>query len=207
MGRTKCDFALLQGRGSAGAGPGKQRPYRVCPLGLLTWVHVSSFVLLISWMGTSGCSYSSGAQVTQAVPWMLQCPISVSVQHKGLPAALQVPDSFQKLVEKNRKEQDIFLQFKFVLQTPVNLAELWGDAWSFLEVGSVKLDREELAGEGALVLLIICISGEMLFLSTLKTICSAWTVVQSSVLINSCSGVMWMNQITSQHCLHCLSNT
>lgn len=27
---------------------------------------------------------------------------------KGLPAALQVPDSFQKLVEKNRKEQDIF---------------------------------------------------------------------------------------------------
>lgn len=33
MGRTKCDFALLQGRSSAGAGPGKQWPYRVCPLG------------------------------------------------------------------------------------------------------------------------------------------------------------------------------
>lgn len=33
MGRTKCDFALLQGRGSAGAGAGKQWPYRVCPLG------------------------------------------------------------------------------------------------------------------------------------------------------------------------------
>lgn len=50
---------------------------------LLTRVHISSFVLLTSWMGTSGCSYSSGAQVTQAVPWMLQCPISVSVQQQG----------------------------------------------------------------------------------------------------------------------------
>lgn len=75
---------------------------------LLTWVHISSFVLPISWMGTSGCSYSSGAQVTQAVPWMLQCPVSVSVQQQDTSCSSAGSRQLSETCRKNRKEQDIF---------------------------------------------------------------------------------------------------
>lgn len=75
---------------------------------LLTWVHISSFVLPISWMGTSGCSYSSGAQVTQAVPWMLQCPVSVSVQQQDTSCSSAGSRQLSETYRKNRKEQDIF---------------------------------------------------------------------------------------------------
>lgn len=46
------------------------------------------------------------------------------------------------------------------------MAELWWDAWSFSELGSVKPDREELAGEGALVLLILLyLRGNTIFIN------------------------------------------
>lgn len=81
------------------------------------------------------------------------------------------------------------MQCKFMLQTPVLLAELWLDAWSCLEMGSAKFDRVELADEGVLVLLIICVvsQGKCYFLFSSNTVCSARTVHQIPALVSSYS--------------------
>jgi len=57
-------------------------------------------------------------------------------------------------VEKLRRSKTFF-QFKFVLETPVTLAELCSDARCCSET---KFDGVELAAEGTVVLLIICIA-------------------------------------------------
>lgn len=93
------------------------------------------------------------------------------------------------------------MQCKFMLQTPVLLAELWLDARSCLEMGSAKFDRVELADEGALVLLIICVvsQGKCYFLFSSNTVCSARTVHQIPALVSSYSRCLKQrSQIPSQ---------
>lgn len=108
--------------------------------------------------------------------------------------------AFRIMWNKLRRSRT-FLQCKFMLQTPVLLAELWLDARSCLEMGSAKFDRVELADEGALVLLIICVvsQGKCYFLFSSNTVCSARTVHQIPALVSSYSRCLkWRSQIPPQ---------
>lgn len=160
----------------------------------------------ISWTGTSGCSYSSGARVLRCVPSLL-CHCS----SRALQWLCRLQAAFRIMWNKLRRSRT-FLQCKFMLQTPVLLAELWLDARSCLEMGSAKFDRVELADEGALVLLIICVvsQGKCYFLFSSNTVCSARTVHQIPALVSSYSRCLKRRsqippQIPPQNCLPCLS--